>query len=177
MLRPKLAGDCYFVMDRWYAQVKLLNQINAMDSSYVCWMKENRAFEVEEGRLLSEEALKARVVRDALVRMGKAACPRTSPINGKLINALVLEAFQESILRTTAQAQPDQFDDHRLRFYEHRMAVRVIGVQNPKDRSLKLRQLAHIDRISIPNAIELEQPTSYSWCCDKAGTLSAFATL
>ena len=36
VLRSKLARDRCYVMDRWYAQFKLFNQINAIESSYVC---------------------------------------------------------------------------------------------------------------------------------------------
>ena len=65
VLRQKLAKDRCYVMDRWYAQFTLFNEINAIGSSYVCRMKENSVFEVVEERLLSREALKAGVIRDA----------------------------------------------------------------------------------------------------------------
>jgi hypothetical protein len=81
VLRTKLApGHCY-VTDRWFAQFTLFNEINAVGSSYVCRAKENSSFEVIEGgeRLLSEEALKAGVVRDAAVRMGQSSKPDARP--------------------------------------------------------------------------------------------------
>src|SRR5437667_2803274 len=70
VLRQKLKKDCCYVMDRWYGQFTLFNQINAKASSYVCRVKENSDLDdVIEERLLSDEALAAGVVRDAIVRM------------------------------------------------------------------------------------------------------------
>jgi hypothetical protein len=70
VLRRKLAPDHCYVTDRGFAQFTLFNEINAVGSSYVCRARENSVFEVEEERLLSEEALAAGVVRDAAVRLG-----------------------------------------------------------------------------------------------------------
>jgi len=79
VLRKKLAGDRCYVMDRWFGQFTLFNEIHAKASSYVCRIKENSLFEVEEERLLSEEALKAGVVRDVRVRMGLKSKPEDRP--------------------------------------------------------------------------------------------------
>ena len=79
VLRRKLARDRCYVMDRWYAQFTLFNEINAIGSSYVCRMKENSVFEVRQERLLSEEALKAGVIRDAVVTMGLNSKPQDKP--------------------------------------------------------------------------------------------------
>ena len=79
VLRTRLQSDHCYVMDRWFSQFTLFNEINALASSYVCRAKENSSFEVIEERLLSEADLSAGVVRDAIVRMGddlpKAARP------------------------------------------------------------------------------------------------------
>ena len=82
VLRARLAKDRCYVMDRWYGQFKLFNDINAKASSYVCRVKENSVFEVEQERLLSDEALKAGkagVVRDVVVRMGIKSKPAAKP--------------------------------------------------------------------------------------------------
>jgi hypothetical protein len=79
VLRKKLAKDRCYVMDRWFGQFTLFNEIHAKASSYVCRVKENSSFEVQEERLLSDEALKAGVVRDALVRMGLKSKPKDRP--------------------------------------------------------------------------------------------------
>jgi hypothetical protein len=70
VLRKRLAPDHCYVTDRGFAQFKLFNEVNAIGSSYVCRAKENSVFEVDQERLLSDEALAAGVVRDAVVRLG-----------------------------------------------------------------------------------------------------------
>jgi hypothetical protein len=79
VLRTKLQPDHCYVTDRWYAQFRLFNEINAIASSYVCRMKENSVFEVIEERLLGDAALAANVVRDAVVRMGLGSKPQDQP--------------------------------------------------------------------------------------------------
>ena len=53
-------------------------------------MKENSVFEVQEERLLSDEALKAGVVRDAVVKMGINSKPQDKPDH--LMRIVVIEA-------------------------------------------------------------------------------------
>ena len=91
VLRQKLKKDCCYVMDRWYGQFTLFNQINAKASSYVCRVKENSDLDdVIEERLLSDEALAAGVVRDAIVRMGTSSKPQDRPDHP--IRIIVIEA-------------------------------------------------------------------------------------
>ena len=79
VLRTRLKRDCCYVLDRWFAQFTLFNDIAAAGSSYVCRVKENSAFDVVEERLLSDDALGAGVVRDAVVRMGVTSKPAARP--------------------------------------------------------------------------------------------------
>ena len=90
VLRKKLRGDSCYVTDRWFGQFTLFNQINAVGSGYVCRVKENSVLEVAEERLLSDEALKAGVVRDAVVRMGLSSKPDARPDHP--IRIVVIEA-------------------------------------------------------------------------------------
>lgn len=90
VLRTKLKRDCCYVTDRWFGQFTLFNDIVAAGSSYVCRMKENSKFEVIEERLLSDDALKAGVVRDAVVRMGLSSKPGDRPDHP--IRIVVIEA-------------------------------------------------------------------------------------
>jgi hypothetical protein len=90
VLRRKLRPDCCYVTDRWFAQFTLFNDINAVGSSYVCRVKENSVFEVAEERLLSDQALKAGVVRDAVVTMGLSSKPDARPDHP--IRLVVVEA-------------------------------------------------------------------------------------
>jgi hypothetical protein len=79
VLRDGLAAGCCYVMDRWFAQFTLFNEINAVASSYVCRVKENSRFDVADERLLTDKDLAAGVVRDAVVRMGRGSKPADRP--------------------------------------------------------------------------------------------------
>jgi hypothetical protein len=64
-------GRCY-VGDGGYADRSLFDDIVAQDSCYVIRLAENARFQVVEERLLSQAALDAGIVRDAVVRLGEA---------------------------------------------------------------------------------------------------------
>jgi hypothetical protein len=72
VLRRSLEPQRCYVGDGGYADRPLFEAIAALDSSYVIRMREDSVFDVVEERLLDEEALKANVVRDAVVRLGGA---------------------------------------------------------------------------------------------------------
>jgi hypothetical protein len=74
-LRRKLAADHTYVMDRWYAQFTLWNDIKAAGSSYVCRVRDNSAYDVIEDRALNEEAIAAGVISDQVVQMGLSKKP------------------------------------------------------------------------------------------------------
>jgi hypothetical protein len=75
VLRQSLeAGRCY-VGDGGFADRELFDDIVTAASSYVTRMREDSVFEVLEERLLSQEALDANIVRDALVRLSDAHGP------------------------------------------------------------------------------------------------------
>lgn len=71
------AGRCY-VGDCAYGDRHLLDQIVAADSSYVMRVREDTLFSVIEERELSQAALDAGVVRDAIVRLGGEDAPEMS---------------------------------------------------------------------------------------------------
>jgi len=70
VLRQGLEADRCYVMDRWYAQFTLFNDIHRAGSSYVCRVRDNSVYEVMETRPLSKEAVEAGVLSDEIVRMG-----------------------------------------------------------------------------------------------------------
>ncbi|HET6250633.1 MAG TPA: IS4 family transposase [Tepidisphaeraceae bacterium] len=70
VLKEALKTNCCYVGDCAYSDRGLLDAIVAMQSSYVMRLGENIVFEVLEERELSQEALDAGVVRDAIVRLG-----------------------------------------------------------------------------------------------------------
>lgn len=63
-------GRCY-VTDRSYAKVALFNAIVAAQSSYVCRLRDNSRYEIEENRELVAEDVEAGVVHDAIVSLGE----------------------------------------------------------------------------------------------------------
>jgi hypothetical protein len=65
-------GRCY-VDDRGYAKFKLFNEIVAAQSSYVCRLRDNSAYEIVEQRAIGDEDLEAGVLLDAVVQMGGAS--------------------------------------------------------------------------------------------------------
>jgi hypothetical protein len=79
VLRQHLQPDRCYVMDRWYAQFTLFNDIHGAGSSYVCRVRDNSAFEVVEERALSAAAAQANVVRDVLVKLGSSGKAKKQP--------------------------------------------------------------------------------------------------
>jgi hypothetical protein len=74
-LRRKLAAGHTYVMDRWYAQFTLWNDIKAKGSSYVCRVRDNSVYDVIEDRLLDEQAIASGVISDQIVQMGLSKKP------------------------------------------------------------------------------------------------------
>jgi hypothetical protein len=70
VLRSRLEPDHCYVMDRWYAQFQLFNDIHAVGSSYVCRVRDNSRYEVKEAGPLSAEAIASGVLSDQLVELG-----------------------------------------------------------------------------------------------------------
>jgi hypothetical protein len=72
VLRTHLQPDRCYVMDRWYAQFKLLGDVHRAGSSYVCRVRDNTAPQVVEERPLSDEAQSAGVLSDQIVQLGRS---------------------------------------------------------------------------------------------------------
>jgi hypothetical protein len=79
VLRENLQPDHCYVMDRWYAQFTLFNDIHAVNSSYVCRVRDNSRYDVLEGRPLSAEALAAGVLGDEVVALGAGSSAAKRP--------------------------------------------------------------------------------------------------
>ena len=75
VLRRNLQADHCYVMDRWFAQFTLLDEIHAIGSSYVCRVRDNSRYEVLESRTLSTAAQKANVLGDEIVELGRIKRP------------------------------------------------------------------------------------------------------
>ncbi len=71
VLAAHLQAGRVYVTDRGYAKYKLLQDILDVGSSFVCRIRDNAVFGVVQERELSQEALDAGVVRDAVVCLGE----------------------------------------------------------------------------------------------------------
>ena len=74
-MRP-VGRDHTYVLDRWYAQFLLWNDIKAARSSYVCRIRDHSLYDVLESRPLSEQALAAGVISDQVVELGLSVKPQ-----------------------------------------------------------------------------------------------------
>jgi hypothetical protein len=75
VLRRRLAAGHTYVMDRWYAQFTLWNDIRSAGSSYVCRVRDNSVYDVIENRPLDQQAMDAGVISDQIVQMGLSTKP------------------------------------------------------------------------------------------------------
>ena len=76
VLRRKLTAGHTYVMDRWYAQFTLWNDIKQAGSSYVCRVRDNSSYHVlHERPLLDQAALDAGVISDEVVQIGLSKRP------------------------------------------------------------------------------------------------------
>lgn len=76
VLRDSLEADRCYVTDRGYENFSLFNAIVAARSSYVCRVRNDHHFTVEETRELTDEARSAGVLEDAVGRMGSPKSKR-----------------------------------------------------------------------------------------------------
>jgi hypothetical protein len=79
VLRKALQPDHCYVMDRWYAEFLLLNDIHAIKSSYVCRVRDNSRYKILEERPLSKEARDAGIIFDGIVELGATSKPERRP--------------------------------------------------------------------------------------------------
>ena len=75
VLRRNLAAGHTYVMDRWYAQFTLWNDIKAAGSSYVCRVRDNSIYRVIETRPPDRQAVDAGVLSDRVVEIGLSKKP------------------------------------------------------------------------------------------------------
>jgi hypothetical protein len=91
VLRRSLQPDRCYVMDRWYAEFALWNDIVAAGSSYVCRIRDNSNLEaVIEERPVSAAARRAGVLRDVVVKLGtshQAEARADHPVRVVLVKA------------------------------------------------------------------------------------------
>lgn len=71
VLGQNLASDHCYVMDRGYAKFALFNDIHGIGSSYVCRIRDNSSYTIQQERTLTDEARAAGVVLDAVIEIGQ----------------------------------------------------------------------------------------------------------
>jgi Transposase DDE domain len=76
VLRTQLEAGRLYVLDRGYANYELLQEIRAAGSSFLCRLRDNSRLIVHQERSLNEDALRAGIVRDAVVEVGRRAATR-----------------------------------------------------------------------------------------------------
>src|SRR3569623_1630919 len=85
-LRSHLESDRCYVMDRWYAEFALWNEIVARQSSYVCRIRDNSNLEkVVEDRPVSEANRQAGILRDFVVQLGSGGQRPNHPVRVILV--------------------------------------------------------------------------------------------
>jgi len=79
VMERQIESDHCYVMDKGYAKFTLFNRIHGADSSYVCRVRDNSQYRVLERRPLSEEAVAADIIEDAVVELGVHSKPEARP--------------------------------------------------------------------------------------------------
>jgi hypothetical protein len=79
VLRRHLQADHCYILDRWFAQFTLFNDIVNAGSSYVCRIRDNSNFAVTEERPLTAAARAAGVLQDVVVQLGLGSKPKDRP--------------------------------------------------------------------------------------------------
>ncbi len=79
VLDRAIEPDRLYVMDRGYAKFTLFNAIVAAQSSYVCRLRDNSAYDVLAQRPLTDADRAARVTGDAIVALGARSKPDARP--------------------------------------------------------------------------------------------------
>jgi hypothetical protein len=79
VLEHTIESDRLYVMDRGFAKFRLFNKIVAAQSSYLCRIRDNSAWEVVEERPLAPAAVAERVTGDALITLGASSKKTARP--------------------------------------------------------------------------------------------------
>lgn len=69
VLERTIESDHCYVLDRGYQKYRLWNKIHATGSNYVCRVRDRMSYEVTEQRELDEDASKAGILSDQVIRL------------------------------------------------------------------------------------------------------------
>ena len=107
ILAKNLQPGRVYVIDRGYVQYSLFQEIIDAKSHFICRIPDNAVFEVVEERELSQEALDAGVVRDAVVRLG---CASRRNSLGQPVRIVEVECTPHRKAHKNGRGGPDQGD-------------------------------------------------------------------
>jgi hypothetical protein len=79
VLERTVEPDRLYVLDRGYAKFALFDRIVAAQSSYVCRIRDNSAYDIVEERPLTDADRAERVTQDAIVRLGSRSSKEKWP--------------------------------------------------------------------------------------------------
>jgi hypothetical protein len=79
VLERTIESDRLYVMDRGYAKFALFNKIVKANSSYVCRLRDNSAYEVVEERELTDADRAAGILSDQIVLIGQSGKANARP--------------------------------------------------------------------------------------------------
>jgi hypothetical protein len=97
VLRRSLQPDRCYVLDRWYAEFALWNDIVAIGSSYVCRIRDNSNLDaVVEERPVSAAARRAGVLRDIVVKLGTSHQAAARPDHAVRVILVKAEPHQKT---------------------------------------------------------------------------------
>jgi len=105
VLAGGLLPNRLYVLDRGYARYGLMQKIINAGSSFVVRIRDNSVFEVIEERELSQEALDAGVVRDAVVRLGG---PRSGKSLGRPVRIVEVACKPHHKAHKNGRGGPEQ---------------------------------------------------------------------
>lgn len=106
-LRQHLQPDRCYVLDRWYGEFALWNDIVAAKSSYVCRVRDNTDLSrVVQERPVSETAQKKGVLRDFIVKLGKSWRSKQTPTHPVRIVLVRIKPHKRTSGRHGATAGP-----------------------------------------------------------------------
>jgi hypothetical protein len=96
VLRRSLQPDRCYVLDRWYAEFALWDEIVAAGSSYVCRIRDDSDLDaVVEERPLSRAARRAGVLRDIVVKLGTSHKAEARPDHAVRVVLVQAEPHRE----------------------------------------------------------------------------------
>jgi hypothetical protein len=79
VLERTIESDRLYVMDRGYAKFALFNRIVKAESSYVCRLRDNSAYQVEQENPLTDADREAGVLSDQIVLLGQTGKAEARP--------------------------------------------------------------------------------------------------